>query len=70
MLLFKGVGDAALAPAPGIVQARCHRATSWGAGDTVVVLSLVGAMNLAQRFLVSKQIYLSFKCKTRITLCF
>lgn len=36
----------------------------------MVVLSLVGAMNLAQRFLVSKQIYLSFKCKTRITLCF
>lgn len=61
---------AALAFAPDIVWARRHSAVSWGAGDTQVVLSLVGAMSLSQHFLVSKQIDLSFKCKLEVTLFF
>lgn len=57
-------------PCPNIIQAWCYCASSWEAGGVLDILSLVGAMSPAQHFLVSKQIYLSFKCKIKMTLFF
>lgn len=65
--LFKGVSDVPPSPCPDIIQARC---CCQGAGDILDILSLVGAMSPAQHFLASKQIYLSFKCKIKMTLFF
>lgn len=65
--LFKGVSDVPPSPCPDIIQARCY---CQGAGDILDILSLVGTMSPAQHFLASKQIYLSFKCKIKMTLFF
>lgn len=57
-------------PCPDTIQAWCYCASSQEAGDILDILSLVRAMSPAQHFLVSKQIYLSFKCKIKMTLFF